>query len=61
MMNELDSRTLSPWGISTTGPEMAWVRTAEGLRMRWTLDGLETRSAVVEIDAVRNTQPTLAA
>ena len=40
---------------------MAWVRTAEGLRMRWTLDSIETLPAVVGMDAARHTQPALAA
>ena len=60
-MNELESRTISPWGISTTGLEMAWVRTAEGLRMHWTRATDAVRPVVLEIDAARQTSAARAA
>jgi hypothetical protein len=60
-MNDLDSRTISPRGSRTTGLEMTWVQTDEGLRIRWTLDSVATPSAIVAIDAVTRTQPGLAA
>ena len=60
-MNELESRTISPWGISTTGLEMAWVRTTEGLRMRWTLENAAVRPKAFPMDAARPTGSALAA
>ena len=61
MMYEFDSQTLNTWGVSATRLEMAWVRTAEGLRMQWTRASVEVQPTVFEIDAVRHTQPALAA
>jgi hypothetical protein len=56
-MHELETRTECPSGVSRTGLRMAWVRTADGLQMRWTVQDVAMRPAVVEIDA----EPALAA